>query len=230
MPNTVRLFHFICDENGLKNIKERHLKLSFSNLVNDLFELRPFDFGEGKEGRQLRRAWGGAIDKHSTTQGFISFSKSWSVPTMWGYYADNHRGICLGFDVPADLAQKIKYKKKLRPMDSRVLEDEQYKNEMVAYAAKTKSRHWKYEDEWRVWSDLNKQERKQRDTKPDGLIFEKFGVKLVLREVIFGKRSELSTESVQSHLFQSDEVDFTTARPSFRHFGMVRQENEDYQK
>lgn len=227
---TVRVYHFIGDEYGRENLRNRRLKLSFSDKVNDLFELRPFDFGVGHEAQRLRRAWGQAIKKHARFQGFISFSETWSVPTMWAHYANNHAGICLGFDVPAKRAERIDYRSELRPLDRRVLSDVVYNREMVKFARSTKSNHWAYEKEWRCWFSLCDAEKKAKSQNPDELIFADFCQDLTLKEVIFGCRSELSTRKIQSLLSQSDEVTFSTARPSFRKFEMVRQKDKRLQK
>ena len=227
---TARLFYFVGDHYGFENLRRRRLKLSFSDKVNDLFELRPFDFGADEEGRRLRRAWGGAIKEHARSQGFVSFSETWSVPTMWAHYASNHAGICLGFDVPACLAEKINYVGQLRPLDQRVLTDKEYNREMVNFAKSTKSNHWAYEQEWRCWFSLNDQERRAKSQNSDELFFADFCNDLILREVIFGCRSKLSTTQIKPHVRPSDNVKFSTVRPSFRNFEMVEQKSSVRQK
>ncbi len=155
---------------------------------------------------------------------------------MWAHYADNHKGICLGFDLPIGsedgdpYAYKIKYKKKLIPMDSRVFTDEAYRQKMREIASKTKSKHWKYEKEWRYWFSLIGNGPEQKRADPNLLFYNSFDEKLVLKEVIFGARSRLSTCRVQHVLSPSEDVEFSTARPSFRAFKMVRQRNEKHQK
>lgn len=233
MPNTIRLYKFTNDRWGKDNVEKRQLKLSFPSLVNDVFELRPFDFGQGDQGRVLREAWRKAIEIHSMSQGFISFAESWAVPTMWGHYADNHKGICLGFDLPIrrgdgrKYANKIDYVDDLHPMDTRVLTDDAYNARMVDIARKTKSSHWSYEEEWRYWFSLSVEEKKMKQENPEEPIFVKFDSSLVLREVIFGAESIHTTESFKELLYPEDNVEFTTARPSFRRFAMVPQRHPD---
>jgi hypothetical protein len=236
MSKKIRLYHFVNDEFGLKNIRKRRLKLAFPDSVNDLFELRPFDFGEGSEGRSLRTAWGKAIGELSKSQGFISFSDSWSVPTMWAHYAHNHKGVCLGFDLPiyqdaaTKLGDKIGYVGELIEMDKRILTDTEYNQGMQDIAKRTKSIHWEYEQEWRYWFSLNDSEKQN---KMDNLLitfFADFDNNLVLREVILGARSECSTKNIRDLLKPSDDVKFTTARPSFRSFAMVPQLLKSKQK
>lgn len=198
--------------------------------MNDLYELMPFDFGNHAAGKKNRYAWRKAIVDHSLQQGFISFSERWDVPTMWAHYADNHRGVCLGFDVPKEKATKIEYVTDLIEMDSRVLTDKEYSRRMTDIAQKTKSGHWEYEAEWRVWCDLTPAETHQRKKKPPELCFLNFGGGLILREVLFGYRSGLSSAELKQHLEGTDDVKFTTVRPSFREFKMVQQKNPRYQK
>lgn len=205
----------------------RRLKLSFPNLVNDIFELQPFDFGDGKQARSLREAWREGIERNSMSQGFISFSRSWAVPTMWGHYADNHKGVCLGFDLPilredgAAYVDKINYVDSLHPIDERVLTDVVYNNKMVKIARTTKSSHWSYEEEWRYWFSLSEEEKMAKLKKSDEKFFVNFDENLVLREIIFGARSTHTAANFKTLLRQEDNVKFTTARPSFRRYAMV---------
>lgn len=236
MSNTVRLFHFTSDLWAAENVKNRRLKLSFPNDVNDIFEFRPFDFGDEKQARLRRKAWQDAIDNYSMSQGFISFSESWAVPTMWGHYANNHKGVCLGFDLPirrddqVAYADKIDYVDNLHSIDERVLTDAAYNDDMVKIARKTKSSHWSYEEEWRYWFSLSDGEKDLKRVKPDEKFFADFDAHLVLKEVIFGARSAHTTESFKTFLSQADNVKFTTARPSFRRFAMVPQRHASLKK
>ncbi|MEP2980686.1 MAG: DUF2971 domain-containing protein [Lentilitoribacter sp.] len=230
MSKTIRLYHFVNDEFGLENIKERRLKLAFPDSVNDLFELRPFDFGKGRKGRKLRNAWGQSIREFSKSTGFISFSESWSVPTMWAHYADNHKGICVGFDLATELGDKIEYIDKLIEMDECALTDTEYNQKMQDIAKRTKSIHWAYEQEWRYWFLLDDTEKQKKLDNPSTISFVDFDNKLVLREVIIGARSKCSTKNIQDLLKPSDDVVFITARPSFRNFAMVPQNLKSKQK
>ncbi len=235
MAETMRLYKFIGPDRGLENLRDRHLKLSFADEVNDLFELCPFDFGEGERGRKLRLAWRQAIKEHATQQGFISFSAHWRHPTTWAHYAQNHEGLCLGFDVrttiPAGkLVQQMKYEPSLRNLDFRVINDEIYNQEALEYAKKTKSVHWEYEDEWRVWASLDEDERRRKCSGETKVFFLPFSPNLSLKEVIFGHRTCLSTAKDVRSALEGLDVRFKTARPSFREFAMVKQELKRLQK
>lgn len=45
---TKRLYYFTGPYHAIDNIARRHLKISFPNEVNDIFEMMPFDFGEDR--------------------------------------------------------------------------------------------------------------------------------------------------------------------------------------
>ena len=127
-------------------------------------------------------------------------------------------------------ADQIEYVDNLHPMDGRVLTDEVYNRKMVDIARKTKSSHWSYEEEWRYWFSLSDEEIRQKRANPSELFFASFDSNLVLREVIFGAKSTHTTEEFKAFLRQTDDVKYTTARPSFRRFAMVPQQNENFQK
>lgn len=175
----MRLYHFTNEKYALDNIENRQLKVSFPNDVNDLFELKPFDFGT----RENRLAWHSSIDKYSKNHGFISFAENWEAPTMWGHYADKHKGVCYGFDVPREMLCKINYMCKLRPFDKEALCNETILKREMDYACETKSVHWKYEKEWRQYISLDAEEIKEKASGKE-LFFVGFSEKLILREVI----------------------------------------------
>ena len=72
---------------------------------------------------------------------------------MWSHYGDSHRGICLEFDAMAPLmghVQRVTYSQK-RPIINLYEDDD-----MVALdkAMLTKSDHWEYESEWRLFRNI----------------------------------------------------------------------------
>ncbi len=155
---------------------------------------------------------------------------------MWAHYADNHKGVCLGFDLPiyrgasTRLADKIVYVNELIEMNESVLTDTEYNKKMQEIAKSTKSVHWEYEQEWRYWFSLDETEKQAKLDNPSTLFFAKFDRDLVLREVILGAKSTNSSKGLQNLLKPTDNVKFTTARPSFRKFAMVQQQLKSKQK
>lgn len=86
----------------------------------------------------------------------VCFSTKWDNPTMWSHYADNYKGICLGYD-------RLVLQKKMdtmRPENNAVvtnsfLKPMRYKKDLFLNNENTedlltvKTEHWSYEDEWR---------------------------------------------------------------------------------
>lgn len=235
----MRLYYFTSDKWGKVAITDRRLKVSFPDDVNDLFEFMPFDFGDNRSGKELRRKWKNAISSFSERQGFVSFTEGWSCPTMWAHYADSHKGICLGFDVALGsvdgaFVEKINYVEKLRMVNPGMIANDTYRDEMVSYAKKTKSQHWQYEEEWRAWISLGPTEviakAKAKRGSRKAIFYLDFSTEFSLREVILGHKSKLSSSVLRRLLKSSDNVQFVTARPSFRNFAMVQQRDPGLQK
>ena len=64
---------------------------------------------------------------------------------MWSMYADNHQGICLGFDVPDDAPiYQVQY------VSERVRVDE-LNQETMRTAITFKFDDWRYERDWRLF-------------------------------------------------------------------------------
>ena len=87
--------------------------------------------------------------------GISCFSESNTSLVMWGNYADNHNGICVGYDSGVGVfehAQKVNYSKQIFTLNinspNKITEDFMLKNtENCMYS---KYEQWKYEKEWRI--------------------------------------------------------------------------------
>ena len=227
-----RLYYFTGSEFAVENIQKRHLKVSFADKVNDIFELTPFDFGDDATGRNLRREWTKSVAKHAETQGFLCFSHSWQNPAMWGHYAENHKGVCYGFDVEpqnSDALLKIRYVDKLKPFNRAATESQSALNAELAFANCTKSKIWEYEREWRVYCSLSPEEVTAKAQGKKHL-FVPFDTSLVLKEVIIGAKSTISSSEIESSLTFDDNVRISTARPSFRSYKIVEQKLDRLRK
>ncbi len=177
----MRAYHFIAEQWGLESVSLRGLKLALLEDMNDPFELLGAEFRDPDDQvayLQLK------ADIHRTI-GALCFSREWHNPVLWSHYADKHRGLCLGFDIPDDWAIEVNYKlTRLRPEP----ENYQPRNDKDTFGYKlltTKFRHWKYEDEVRLVMKLEHAES-------DGQrYFLPYSDALRLREVIIGPRSNL---------------------------------------
>ncbi len=218
----MKLYYFTGPNHAVENVEKQRLKISFSDTVNDVFEMMPYDFGTNVE---IRRRWRKSITNHAKNTGFLCFSETWRSPSMWGLYADKHQGVCYGFEAPDNLT-KINYEKHFRSFDVRALDDPGMLEEAFTYAQRTKSCHWHYENEWRMFIGLNEARKSKKENK-----FAKFSdCNLEICEIIIGQKSNLKSSQFRNVLAEPEKVKIQTARASFRDYKMVPQERESMQK
>jgi hypothetical protein len=101
------VYRFLSESRALEALRDRRLKLSLINELNDPFEFMAIDVGD----KRVRRSFAKVKAIQSRTTGLLCFSTKWSNPLLWSHYADRHRGICLGFDVARELVQPVDYAK-----------------------------------------------------------------------------------------------------------------------
>lgn len=82
----------------------------------------------------------------------LSLSSNRDNALMWSHYADSHKGICLEFDTripnsPFAMSQPVNYKIKF---DDYCFDANFNAAQVYESVSLTKSKHWKYEKEWRV--------------------------------------------------------------------------------
>ena len=102
----MKAYHFLPANYGLANLQRRHLKVATIPELNDPFELLCLDLSD-PELRSAMRAWKAEIGRRF---GLLCFSRTWRNPVQWSHYADRHRGLCLGFELPeSDYARDVTY-------------------------------------------------------------------------------------------------------------------------
>lgn len=217
---SMRLYHFMYKKYALKSIKERRLKISMIDDLNDPFEALTFKLPS----RQLRDKFEKDRADFANKYGLLCFSKKWSNALMWSHYSDRHRGICLGFEVGGDNLFEIEYtahrvmhklsRFKLGTGDS-----------TIRKCLQTKYASWSYEQEVRRIEPLD---NKEQDA--NGLRYTRFDDKLQLAEVIIGPRLQNSRAEIQAALAgMSENIEVTNSRLAFTSFHVVRQNNRDLQ-
>jgi hypothetical protein len=84
----------------------------------------------------------------------LCFAETHSDILMWSHYADNHKGICLGFRT--DIAdsffatvQCVMYSDQYPHLDLRMLVENRHLRDAATWML-TKASHWSYEREWRI--------------------------------------------------------------------------------
>lgn len=210
----MRVYNLTPSQFALSNIALRHLKVARFNDLNDPFELLAVDVAE----RNLRIGMAAKKKQIDLTEGLLCFSKTWRSPLLWSHYAEKHRGIALGFDVPDHMLVPVQYIKGLHKIKVLSNETEQSTiDKLLDRLRYTKFDGWAYEDEVRQFfrlDDLSYQ---------SGLHFIPFSVDLVLREVILGPRCDIPIEAVRT-LVEAfpGKVRVTRARIAYTRFGVVK--------
>lgn len=211
----MRVYHFLPSHFGLEDLRERRLKIARLDELND-----PFEFiGYAARDVATRKAFENTKTDLARHSGMLCFSRGWRNPVQWSHYADRHRGLCLGLDIPNELLVTVSYVRRRPVPDLEALSGtgREARDAMLKVLA-TKFSHWRYEDEVRVFTELD-----VRDP-ATGLYFKEFGEDLVLREVIVGPASTLSRADIASALGASTEgVRVRKARLAFRSFRVVEQ-------
>tara|TARA_R110000772_G_scaffold4496_6_gene16002 strand:+ start:1784 stop:2503 length:720 start_codon:yes stop_codon:yes gene_type:complete len=216
--SAMRLYYFTSKEYGLLAIKNCRLKIARINELNDPFEFIGCNVQDPKLRAKLR-LW--KKNRHSEI-GILCFSNKWSSPLLWGHYADKHRGMALGFDVPDDGSWKqVIYVPNRRPfLTGSELDCADTKSLLL-----TKFDAWQYESEFRYFCHLD--EGNQRN----GLYFEPFSVTLKLVEVIVGSESRITRNELSEALCgQHPNVSSFKARPAFGAFMVIENRNKAHWK
>jgi hypothetical protein len=198
---------------ALSNIALRRLKVARFNDLNDPFELLAVDVAafDLRVGILAKKR---LID---STEGLLCFSQSYRNPLLWSHYADKHKGIALGFEVPDNLLTPVHYIGGMHKINVLAKSTEQATiDRLLDRLRYTKFEGWKYEDEVRQFFKLD-----TLDSQP-GFHFVPFSAQLQLREVILGPRCDIPIASVRT-LVQPFymKVHVKRARIAFRKFAVV---------
>src|SRR5271154_2979357 len=207
---SVRVYHFLRTEHGLEDIQKQRIKISKIDQLNDPFEL----WCVAQEDKRLRdrlRDYKRTMDERF---GLLCFCRGWSNPLLWSHYADKHRGMCLGFDVPENSVKPVKYVSKRPLVQYPITEDLESISEQLLW---TKYIDWKYEEELRSWIEFI-----ERDPVTQ-FYFCNFDKKIQLKEVIAGPLCEVREQQIGEALGDfAAGVAVIKARLAFKTFRIVR--------
>lgn len=203
----IRLYYFTSAKHGLAALEKRRSRVSRIKELNDPFELSGVEVSLPNYRKAMRALIDSMHDKH----GLICFSRNWKSPVQWAHYAEKHKGMCLGFDVVG--AEQVRY------ISSRAVWPDDIDEGLTKALLFTKFAHWSYEDEYRIYAELNEHE--------NGHFFAAFGSELKLASVIVGCKSDVSRSDVDTALGEAGKnVERFKSRAAFRSFKMIRNENE----
>ncbi len=208
----MRVYHFINKKYGLEALRNERLKISGIMDLNDPFEFLSVNLSD----KSMREAVAGLKRHLAKSKGILCFSEDWRNPVLWAHYAEKHKGLCLGFDVPYKNLMKMNYEEKrvASPKNNDALN-----LDFVNKLLKTKFAHWEYEQEYRLFVVLK--------TKTDGFYFSDFSSELDLKQIIVGAKSDISRDDISKAL-GDDESNIETfkTRAAFKSFRIERQQNE----
>lgn len=202
----MRVFHFMQKQHAISNLGSTRLKVATLDSMNDPYELfLNFDGASKDEIENFK--------KHFTyMSGFLCFSKNLNDPVQWAHYADNHRGICWEFDIPARLLNRIEYTEEPISLTER---DENWRDNLVK-ATLCKYDGWSYEQEYRILVDLEAGEV----IRESGLHFVKLEKIIFPTRVYVGIRCELSAE--EKELFYRNELEVVQMAQDQRSYSIIQ--------
>ena len=214
----MRLYHFTSEHFGLEAIRDSRLKIARINELNDPFEF--LGLALDKNGRKHLHNWKKTFGEQF---GMISMSFVWQHPLLWGHYADKHKGLCLGFDVPdRGRFKKVSYvsqRPTLAQIGRNTLDELDGKDLQKLLFSKFEA--WEYETEFRAFCRLD-----EKDPVNDHY-YMKFSKVLKLAQVIVGERSTVTIERLQRVLAKKHKsVGFFRARAGFKRFEVVENLNK----
>lgn len=218
----MRLYYLTSEHWAKVILKERRVKLSTIDELNDPFELLGASIGENKARKVMKYAQ----MRLSETFGLICLSRTWQSPVMWAHYGDKHKGICLGFDVVDAAPKEVRYTSdRLTHLlgENPALSD--LNINAIEELMTTKYEDWSYEREWRFIVGF-KSEAVVKGA--DGKHFLPFDDRVfVLREVILGHRCPWTLQAAAKSVGKViKSVQVKNVRPSFNDFKMVQQRRE----
>jgi hypothetical protein len=212
----LRVYHFVPERFGILDLINRRIKIARIADLNDPFEFLPAC--PTAAGRKIIRDF---KRRAHESIGLICFSKGRRNPVLWSHYADGHKGLCFGFDVPKAHVKKVKYSatRTVADMPSIFAGMESGEAEIRRWLG-TKYNHWSYEQELRTEVILKDDERHA-----DGNWYQDFSPDLRLAEVIVGERCKLTRLSVNNALGElAPHVELWKARLAFgKRYEAVRQ-------
>jgi len=208
----MKLYHYMDERFGLKNLSNRRIKASTFDNLNDPFELLGIETSKPNIRASLNKM---KLDI-SKKFGILCFSQIWSNPVQWAHYANNHKGICVEFELSnTEDAQEVKYYSER--FKSNLVDDRSFPLKLLL----SKFKHWEYEKEYRTVRVLNNFE------KENDLYFQPFNEDMKLSKIIIGCQSKLTRSELEKSLCIQDRgVEIIYARAAFKSFKIVKHQNK----
>lgn len=148
----MKLYYLTPPQFALSAIALQRLKVARLAELNDPFELMAIN----AETELHREFFLRVKEKINATHGVLCFSRGWKNPVLWGHYADKLRGVALGFEVTSPHLVPVIYENSpLKVSEITAAGLPQLNDELVDRLQRTKFEDWRYEDEMRVYVQLD---------------------------------------------------------------------------
>jgi hypothetical protein len=216
-------YHFLSSENAIKNLERKRIKVSTIDTLNDPFEFMPYK----KYPFQKRQEFNKVYRAVSRKWGILCFSQTWKEQLLWAHYADKHKGIALGFEIPEGELFKVTYSYIEDRTKIELTDDKNYNEQKLLDLAKIKFHEWEYEKEFRLLVLLGDCKKDK-----DGH-FISFGNNLKLREIVLGCRFNYNKHRrIISDLARQLGGDIIATRPAWKYYFINRSgvRTEQYRK
>jgi hypothetical protein len=209
----MKLYYLTPAQFALSALALRRLKVARLGELNDPFELLAINAETPQHLEFFRRV----KEKIDLTHGVLCFTKSWKNPVLWGHYADKLRGVALGFEVTSPHLLPVIYAKTPAKIETNPKTGlPQMNDDLVDQLQRTKFEDWRYEEEMRVYVQLD------HDMRESGLYFYPFDSSIVLTEIVLGPRCELPIASLIALFGSSEqEIKIIKSRLDSRSFSVV---------
>ena len=167
-----RVYKFTSTRYGICSLRNKRLKLSTIDDLNDPFDLCALDTTDPV----VSHAADAVVANFRQKYGILCFSRNWDNLLLWSHYGDSHTGICMGFDIPeGSLGWNYDTDVLYQPNLLQIRRPEDVNFDLASRLFRTKHESWSYEQEVRMFVGLH--------DPPDakGLRWIEFGPNLVLK-------------------------------------------------
>jgi Protein of unknown function (DUF2971) len=222
----VRVYKFVSSHHGIENLQKGRLKISTISSLND-----PFEFSGAKLATyDLRRRFERFRTDLDGKVGIISFARNWHNPVVWAHYAENHKGIAIGFnfEIPDGVTGdqrlfKVEYGS--TRLAANLNAESEGLDATLQRLSLYKFKHWSYESEYRMFVPL------EGAVSDGGLYFEPFKVNdLWPVEILLGPNYESRRLIELEKAFSGSGISVRSTRLAFKAFKVVLQEKKALHK
>lgn len=179
-------YHLLSSKYAIHDLERKMIRVNTLGTLNDPFELMPYlRYSTGRKIKHYMEV----RKKISEEYGLLCFSRTWTQPLLWSHYADNHKGIALGFEISGYEVFDVDYDPNPIRKQFNLTSDSELNEKLFLELAKVKYHKWEYEEESRLLLKL------KNCIKIDGHFFVQFGNNLKVKEVRLGSDYDYRTNS-----------------------------------